>query len=202
MALRLIEVFLPPKDEYRVQQALNDFKVLDIWQERFSKEFIHIKILITSEDTETVLDLLNKHISMVEGHRIILLPVVASLPRPEIVKEEMPDNGESQPENNSKAKKGRISREELYADVEEITSLSYVFVILSLLSSVVAAIGILQNNVAVIIGAMVIAPLLGPNVAFSLATTWGCRPGQTGPESQYNRYPHSHFICCCCRIYI
>jgi len=47
MALRLIEVFLPPKDEYRVQQALNDFKVLDIWQERFSKEFIHIKILIT-----------------------------------------------------------------------------------------------------------------------------------------------------------
>ncbi|MCD4765782.1 MAG: hypothetical protein K8R34_04655 [Methanosarcinales archaeon] len=100
MALRLIEVFLPPKDEYRVQQALKDFEVLDIWQERFSKEFIHIKILITSEDTETVLDILNKHISMVEGHRIILLPVVASLPRPEIVNEEMIDNGESQPENN------------------------------------------------------------------------------------------------------
>ena len=122
MALRLIEIFLPPKDEYRVQQALKDFKVLDIWQERFSKEFIHIKILITSGDTETVLDLLNKHISMVEGHRIILLPVEASLPRPEIVKEEMLDNGESKPENNSKSKKGRISREELYAHVEEITS--------------------------------------------------------------------------------
>ncbi len=129
--------------------------------------------VITLEDTETVLDLLNKHISMVEGHRIILHPVVASLPRPEIVKEEILDNGESQPENNSKSKKGRISREELYADVEEITSLSWVFVLLSLLSSVVAAIGILQNNVAVIIGAMVIAPLLGPNVAFSLATTLG-----------------------------
>ncbi|KAF5413392.1 MAG: hypothetical protein C5S43_00230 [Candidatus Methanocomedens sp.] len=110
---------------------------------------------------------------MVEGHRIILHPVVASLPRPEIVKEEMFDNGESRPENNSKSKKGRISREELYANVEEITSLSWVFVLLSLLSSVVAAIGILQNNVAVIIGAMVIAPLLGPNVAFSLATTLG-----------------------------
>ena len=120
MALRLIEVFLPPKDEYRVQQALKDFEVLDIWQERFSREFIHIKILITSEDTEPVLDLLNKHISMVEGHRIILLPVVASLPRPEIVKEELLDNGESQPENNSKSKKGRISREELYANVKRL----------------------------------------------------------------------------------
>lgn len=37
----------------------------------------------------------------------------------------------------------------------------------------VAAIGIMQNNVPVIIGAMVIAPLLGPNVALSLATTLG-----------------------------
>lgn len=41
------------------------------------------------------------------------------------------------------------------------------------LSSLVAAIGILRDNVAIIIGAMVIAPLLGPNVALSLATTLG-----------------------------
>ena len=42
-----------------------------------------------------------------------------------------------------------------------------------MLSAIVAAIGLLNNNVAVIIGAMVIAPLLGPNVALSLATTLG-----------------------------
>jgi uncharacterized membrane protein len=41
------------------------------------------------------------------------------------------------------------------------------------LSSVVAAVGLLRNDLAVIIGAMVIAPLLGPNVALSLATTLG-----------------------------
>jgi uncharacterized hydrophobic protein (TIGR00341 family) len=41
------------------------------------------------------------------------------------------------------------------------------------LSSLVAAIGVLRDNVAIIIGAMVIAPLLGPNVALSLATTLG-----------------------------
>jgi len=35
------------------------------------------------------------------------------------------------------------------------------------------AIGLLKENVAAIIGAMVIAPLLGPNVALSLATTLG-----------------------------
>ena len=41
------------------------------------------------------------------------------------------------------------------------------------LSTVVAAIGLNDNSVAVIIGAMVIAPLLGPNVALSLGITLG-----------------------------
>ena len=44
------------------------------------------------------------------------------------------------------------------------------FFLLVILSTIVAAIGILENNVAVIIGAMVIAPLLGPNLAFGLGT--------------------------------
>ena len=44
---------------------------------------------------------------------------------------------------------------------------------MTILSAVVAAVGLLRNDVAVIIGAMVIAPLLGPNVAMSLATTLG-----------------------------
>lgn len=36
-------------------------------------------------------------------------------------------------------------------------------------STVVAAVGVIRNDVAVIIGAMVIAPLLGPNMALALA---------------------------------
>jgi uncharacterized hydrophobic protein (TIGR00341 family) len=41
------------------------------------------------------------------------------------------------------------------------------------LSTVVAAIGLIESNVAVVIGAMVIAPLLGPNLAFGLGTALG-----------------------------
>jgi uncharacterized hydrophobic protein (TIGR00341 family) len=40
-----------------------------------------------------------------------------------------------------------------------------------LLSTIIAAIGLLRNEETIIIGAMVIAPLLGPNMALSLATT-------------------------------
>lgn len=42
-----------------------------------------------------------------------------------------------------------------------------------MLSTVVASIGLIEDNVAVVIGAMVIAPLLGPNLALSLATALG-----------------------------
>jgi uncharacterized hydrophobic protein (TIGR00341 family) len=41
------------------------------------------------------------------------------------------------------------------------------------LSTIVAAVGLYYDSVAIIIGAMVIAPLLGPNVALSLGTTLG-----------------------------
>jgi uncharacterized hydrophobic protein (TIGR00341 family) len=44
---------------------------------------------------------------------------------------------------------------------------------MAVLSTVVATIGLDYNSVAIIIGAMVIAPLLGPNVAMALGTTLG-----------------------------
>ena len=47
------------------------------------------------------------------------------------------------------------------------------FVLLAVLSTLVAAIGLAENNVAVVIGAMVIAPLLGPNIALAFGTSLG-----------------------------
>ncbi len=42
-----------------------------------------------------------------------------------------------------------------------------------MISAFVAALGLVQENTPVIIGAMVIAPLLGPNMALALGTTLG-----------------------------
>lgn len=67
----------------------------------------------------------------------------------------------------------RISREELYADVTDGLAISPIFLSMTVFSTVVAAVGLLRDDLAVIIGAMVIAPLLRPNVALALATTLG-----------------------------
>jgi uncharacterized hydrophobic protein (TIGR00341 family) len=98
--------------------------------------------------------------------------VEATLPRPETPEQEAVDE-KPREERKRKIKGSRISREELYSDIEETTRLSWVFVTMVVLSTIVAAIGLLKDNVAVVIGAMVIAPLLGPNVALALATTLG-----------------------------
>jgi len=171
MALRLIEVFLPVEERDRIQDTLKDHKILGSWQEGLSEGKILIKLLLPAEETGAVLDLLEKRFSSVDGFRIILLPVEASIPRPQTEEEVPAEREEPQPERKPDTKIAGISREELYADIQETSRLSWVFIVLVLLASVVAAIGILRDNVVVIIGAMVIAPLLGPNVALSLATT-------------------------------
>jgi uncharacterized hydrophobic protein (TIGR00271 family) len=99
-----------------------------------------------------------------------LFPVEAVLPR---LKPEAEEDTEAADPEDEKRGKQRISREELYAKVSEGLGVSRVFLGMAILSAVVAAVGLLRNDVAVIIGAMVIAPLLGPNVAMSLATTLG-----------------------------
>jgi uncharacterized membrane protein len=65
------------------------------------------------------------------------------------------------------------AREALYDAVEKNVHLDLNFILLVVLSTVVAAIGLIADNVAVVIGAMVIAPLLGPHLALGFGTALG-----------------------------
>ena len=174
MALRLLEMVLQEKDGADVRALLNECKVLEHRQIGLVNGEILVRILLDAEQSETVLDLLEKRYTGGEGNRVVILPVEATLPRaqaePEresvaVVTAEQPPAEEKPPE--------RIGREELYEDIKNGARLSRVYMAMVALSTVVAAIGLNDNSVAVIIGAMVIAPLLGPNVALSLGITLG-----------------------------
>ncbi len=67
----------------------------------------------------------------------------------------------------------KATREEIYADVGRSAALGTDFVVLIILSTIVAAIGLNTNSVASVIGAMVIAPLLGPVLAFTFGASLG-----------------------------
>ena len=68
---------------------------------------------------------------------------------------------------------GTQTREELYDRIERDARLDSNYVLMVFLSTIVASIGLIENNVAVIVGAMVIAPLLGPNISLAFATSLG-----------------------------
>ncbi len=175
MALRLLKVLVPSEGEDRVFSILEEYTDAPRWWHREEDASTEIQVLLQAEGAEPLLDELERALEGMEGFRIILLPVQATVPR---IAEPEPDPKE--PEHRPAVGKReenrtsqRISREELYTTVSESVGTTRFYLVLTGLSSIVACASLLMEDTAVIIGAMVIAPLLGPNMAISFATTVG-----------------------------
>jgi len=168
MALRLVEIILPDGEEDDLNDLVKDLGILDIWHVSLSEDRLMTRVLVQSEQTEPLTDALEKHFGRVEGFRVVVHSIVASLPHHKEEKEEEKKDEVQKPEKKFRM---RVNRAELYSGISETANLTNVYMITVALSVVVASIGLVRDNIAVIIGAMVIAPLLGPNMALSLATT-------------------------------
>ncbi|MBT8364269.1 MAG: TIGR00341 family protein [Deltaproteobacteria bacterium] len=168
MALRLVHIYLPKDSSGFLDDLREKFNIIEHYEieEKNRKE---IKLLLDAEMTEPVLDFIENRYGFQEGFRVIVTAVEAVIPRLEV--EEQPQTDEIKQKSESEAK--RIHREELYEDINSVSSGGRTFILLVILSAFVAAIGLLRANVAIIIGAMVIAPLLGPNMGMALAATLG-----------------------------
>jgi uncharacterized hydrophobic protein (TIGR00341 family) len=162
MSLRLIELTLTDSVADRLPDALEGVDVLEQWREPTLENRVLVRILVTTEKSEAVLDALERQFTGTDDFRVILLAVEATIPRPP----------EPEPEPKPPPR-SRVGREELLDDLRSGTRITGVYLALVVLSSIVAAVGLMRNNVAVVIGAMVIAPLLTPNVALALGTTLG-----------------------------
>ncbi|MFC7229334.1 TIGR00341 family protein [Salinirubellus salinus] len=64
----------------------------------------------------------------------------------------------------------RISREELHARAQDLAPANSTFFAFIVLSTVIATTGLLLDSAATIIGAMVVAPLMGPAISASVGT--------------------------------
>jgi len=120
--------------------------------------------VIEEAAVQPVLDRLQGVLERSESARIAVLPTEAVLPRPKKTEED---------EKSERRKSMTASREALYDSVAKSTRLDANFLLLVFLSTIVAAIGLIEDNIGVVIGAMVIAPLLGPNLALALGTSLG-----------------------------
>lgn len=124
-----------------------------------------MRLLVDDGHRQAVMDALQNSLGMHEGARIVILPVEATLSPLEVTDKE-----------KETASATGVTREELYHSVSKNAELNSNYLLLVFLSTIVAAIGLIEDNVAVVVGAMVIAPLLGPNIALALAAALGDKP--------------------------
>ena len=175
MALRLIEIVVPAEEQDNLLGALGEEDTLGVWPDALVGELARVRILVPMNRTEALTDQVSQQFGNHKDFRMMLFAVEATIP---LVEETPPEPPPAVPAEKKSLKKysDRISREELYNDVTDGTRLTKVFMVTLTLSAIVAAIGLLRGNVAVIVGAMVIAPLLAPNVALALGTALGDIP--------------------------
>ena len=159
MALQQIDVYLPSTQD-RLGRLGNDVGLVSQHTLTTARGQVLERLVVNSTHTEEVLERLQKQVGHTDDFRIVVSPVSATLPRPDTNDEDESDNGTD-----------RISREELYQDMSHSVQTKGVYFALVALSVIVAAGGMLRDNTAVVIGAMVIAPLIGPNIALGLGTT-------------------------------
>lgn len=170
MALRLLEIVVPEKHAGDVQASIEKAQITNFWQTCSCESRVIYKLILPAKNTEKIMDEFEKRYAQSPEFHMALIPVEASYPGPKEI--EAPKDKGSPAEKDKKVPL-RVSRQELYSKIFDNSRLTDTYLVMVVLSTIVASIGLLRDNIAVIIGAMVIAPLLGPNVALSLATTLG-----------------------------
>jgi len=171
MALRLVEIMLPASYAPEVQRIIADGPSEGTWQETLADDQILVRVVVDASDAGPLIDRFEQRFRHQESFQLLVLPVAAALPQ----REEEPANGDESEDAERSRGYGRLSlsRQELNHQIADMAKVHWVYVVTVILSAIVASIGMLRDNVAIIIGAMVIAPLLGPNIALGFAATVG-----------------------------
>jgi uncharacterized hydrophobic protein (TIGR00341 family) len=160
--LRIIEVVADAGHTDTLKSMAEQHGAVDTWcgvVDEDGRQAVHM--LVPPETRQALLDAIQNILGGSDNFRLLVLPVDAALPRP------------SAQEEQEKARAVSTTREELYNEIEKGARLERNYLLMVVLSTFVVTIGLIEDNVTVVVGAMVIAPLLGPNIAFAFATSLG-----------------------------
>ncbi|MCB1281805.1 MAG: hypothetical protein KDB18_09810, partial [Salinibacterium sp.] len=164
MALRMLQIVLPRGKEDDLSEIFEGVESDRYWSADIDENLSQISVVIPAEHVEDIADALSERFSVYSEFRLVILSIEATrpkLPDPEPPPEPPKQEPEQQPSEPSwKPLIGRISREELEEDLAQEGRPSAFFMTMVVLSTIVACVGLIKGSPAIIIGAMVIAPLL------------------------------------------
>ncbi len=162
--MRFIDISIPTSQTQKVLAVLADHADPTMIRNEAEEGRTELRFMLEEDATQMVMDRVHAVLEDDANWRLAVLSVEAVCSPQLSVREDTdtkPDSGSG------------ISREEIVHEVQPGVRLNKDFIGLSVLSAIVAALGLNSDNVAVVIGAMVIAPLLGPILAFSVGAALG-----------------------------
>lgn len=175
MSLRMIEIMVPEATQGAIESVVDEHDPQASWSNKLPDGTVRTSVLVTGDQTASLMSELDTRLSDVSDAHVVLMSVEAALPSPSREEPEETDEEEEAIEEPAKEGPhtgvGRLSTAELYQDVFEMSQTTRFYIGLIVLSTIVASMGMIAENTVVIVGAMVIAPLIGPNVGLALSTT-------------------------------
>ncbi|QHS21549.1 TIGR00341 family protein [Virgibacillus sp. MSP4-1] len=172
MKMQLIEAYIPKKHYEETNRALQEFPHLSYRTFKEDENMMLVRIVTESGHVEDILNYLENETNVDEGFETILLPVQTY-----ISKQTLEDkNNEKEHEEEEDSKLVRASRQELLQTIEKNSSVTLNYTLLIILSAIVATVGFIKDSEAVVIGAMVIAPMIGPIISVAFSAILGDYP--------------------------
>jgi uncharacterized hydrophobic protein (TIGR00341 family) len=175
MSSRLVEVFVQDVDVAEARSILESCSAR-LWQETVPDGREKFSAIVLSHDVENLLKHLSDALREDEGFVALVLELQAIVPPlqdPEIAGMEKSVAARPPTALERFLSRDRRSTDEIYDDVVDSIALTPEYLITVILSALIAALGMRSGQTAIVIGAMVIAPLLGPTLSLALAATVG-----------------------------
>ncbi|WP_410509784.1 TIGR00341 family protein [Methanosarcina hadiensis] len=156
--MRLVQVLIPAGKRQPVLAALDEEGIdYAVWDETGRRDFeALVQFPVPPIGVEPVLERLRKAGVSENTYTIVLAPETVVSKRIETLKRRYSGT--------------RISREELTERAENLAPETSTYLAFLILSTVIATGGLLLDSAATIIGAMVVAPLMGPAISASVGT--------------------------------
>ncbi len=160
--VRLVQITIPTGKRETVTRALDDEEIdYIITDETSAREYAAVAYVpLPTNAVEPVLDTL-RSAGIDESTYTVVLDAET------VVSEDFDELEERYAEEKSTE---RIAREELVAAAEDLLLSMPNYLVMTVVSAVIATAGLLLDSPAVIVGSMVIAPLIGPAMAASVGT--------------------------------
>ena len=161
--MRLVQLTVPTGKRQAILETLDERKIdYVVTDEKSSREYTAVVYFpLPDAAVEPVLDEIQETGIDEDAYTVVVDAETVVSRRFQALREEYEDGDVGS---------DRISRQELQAEADDLTPSLPVYVVMTVISAIVATAGLLLDSPAVVVGSMVIAPLIGPALGASVGT--------------------------------